>query len=45
LRESGYRYLMMALACRGNAAAAIQAYTNFARRLETEVGIDPSPDM
>src|SRR5262245_2265004 len=45
LRESGYRYLMMALARRGNAAEAIQAFTNFAQRLEADVGIFPSPEM
>ena len=45
LRESGYRYLMMTLARRGNGAEAIQTYTSFARRLETEVGISPSPEM
>jgi SARP family transcriptional regulator, regulator of embCAB operon len=45
LRESGYRYLMMALARRGNAAEAMHAYTDFARRLEREVGIGPSPEM
>jgi class 3 adenylate cyclase len=45
LRESGYRYLMMALARRGNAAEAIQTYTDFARRLDKEVGISPSSDI
>jgi class 3 adenylate cyclase len=45
LRESGYRYLMMALGRRGNAAEAIQTYTDFAGRLRKEIGISPSPDM
>ena len=45
LRESGYRYLMMTLARRGNLAEALQAYTDLARRLEKEVGIGPSPEM
>jgi class 3 adenylate cyclase len=45
LRESGYRYLMVALARRGNAAEAVQTYTDFSRRLEQEIGISPSPDM
>lgn len=45
LRESGYRYLMVALTRRGNLAEAIQCYTDFAHRLEHEVGISPSPEM
>jgi SARP family transcriptional regulator, regulator of embCAB operon len=45
LRESGYRYLLMALIRRGNAAEAIQTYTDFARKLEKEVGIGPSPEL
>jgi class 3 adenylate cyclase len=45
LREAGYRYLMMALARRGNLAEAIQSYADLARRLEQEVGIAPTPDL
>ena len=45
LRESGYRYLMVALARRGNLAEAMQSYTHLARRLEQEVGIGPTPEM
>jgi class 3 adenylate cyclase len=45
LRESGYRYLMVALTRRGNQAEAIQSYTDLARRLEKEIGIGPSPEM
>jgi class 3 adenylate cyclase len=45
LRESGYRHLMVVLTRRGNLAEAIQAYTDFVRRLETEVGIGPSAEM
>jgi class 3 adenylate cyclase len=36
---------MVALARRGNLAEAIQSYADFARRLEQEVGIGPSPEM
>ncbi len=45
LRESGYRYLMVALARRGNLAEAIQSYADLARRLEQEVGIGPTSEM
>lgn len=45
LRESGYRYLMAALAQRGNLAEAIQCYTDLTRRLQHEVGISPSPEL
>ena len=45
LRESGYRYLILALTRRGNLAEAIQAYADLARRLETEIGIGPSSEM
>lgn len=45
LRESGYRYLMVALARRGNLAEAIRSYADLARRLEQEVGIGPTPEM
>jgi SARP family transcriptional regulator, regulator of embCAB operon len=44
LRESGYRYLMEALARRGNAAEALRLYAELARRLEAEVGIGPAPE-
>lgn len=45
LRESGYRYLILALTRRGNLAEAIQAYADLARRLEAEIGIGPSSEM
>ena len=45
LRESGYRYLILALTRRGNLAEAIQVYADLSRRLEAEVGIAPSPEM
>jgi class 3 adenylate cyclase len=45
LRESGYRYLMEALARRGNRAEALQVYGDLARRLEAELGIGPTPEI
>ena len=45
LRESGYRYLMEALARRGNRAEALQVYADLARRLEAELGIGPAPEI
>jgi len=44
LRESGYRYLMLAVSRRGNVAEALQAYAELARRLDADLGIAPSPD-
>jgi class 3 adenylate cyclase len=45
LRESGYRYLMLALSRRGNVAEALQIYGQFAAKLEREVGIAPSGEI
>jgi SARP family transcriptional regulator, regulator of embCAB operon len=44
LRESGYRYLMLALSRRGNLAEAMQTYSELARRLQAEIGIAPSAE-
>jgi DNA-binding SARP family transcriptional activator len=43
LRESGYRYLMEALAAQGNLAEAIRVYTRLSDCLRDELGVSPSP--
>jgi DNA-binding SARP family transcriptional activator len=42
-RESGYRYLMEALAARDNRADALQVYDQLRTRLRDELGTAPSP--
>jgi DNA-binding SARP family transcriptional activator len=42
-RESGYRFLMEALAAQSNVAQALQVYEGLRRRLQEELGIAPSP--
>ena len=42
-RESGYRYLMEALAARGNAAEALNVYETLRALLREELGAAPSP--
>ena len=42
-RESGYRYLMEALATRGNAAEALNVYETLRTLLRDELGVVPSP--
>ena len=41
-RESGYRYLMEALAARGNAAEALRVYESLRVLLTEELGTAPS---
>jgi DNA-binding SARP family transcriptional activator len=43
LRESGYRYLMEALAAQDNLAEAIRVYTQLSDCLRDELGVSPSP--
>jgi SARP family transcriptional regulator, regulator of embCAB operon len=43
LRESGYRYLMEALAARDNFAEALQVYTQLTGCLRDQLGVSPSP--
>lgn len=43
-RESGYRYLMEALAARGNAAEALHVYEELRTLLREELGAGPSPE-
>jgi SARP family transcriptional regulator, regulator of embCAB operon len=43
LRESGYRYLMEALAAQDNLAEAIRVYAQLSDCLRDELGISPSP--
>ncbi len=43
LRESGYRYLMQALAAQGNLAEALGVYGRLSECLRDELGVSPSP--
>jgi DNA-binding SARP family transcriptional activator len=42
-RESGYRYLMEALAAQGNLAEALLVYTQLSDCLRDQLGVSPSP--
>jgi DNA-binding SARP family transcriptional activator len=44
LRESGYRYLMQALAAEGNLAEALGVYGQLSECLRDQLGVSPSPD-
>src|ERR1700726_4827082 len=43
LRESGYRYLMRALAAQGNLAEALGAYAQLSECLREQLGVSPGP--
>jgi DNA-binding SARP family transcriptional activator len=43
LRESGYRYLMQALAAQGNLAEALNVYGQLSECLRDQLGVSPSP--
>jgi DNA-binding SARP family transcriptional activator len=43
LRESGYRYLMQALAAQHNLAEALHVYTQLTDYLRDQLGVSPSP--
>jgi DNA-binding SARP family transcriptional activator len=43
LRESGYRYLMRALAAQDNVAEALGVYTQLSDCLRDQLGVSPSP--
>ena len=43
LRESGYRYLMQALAAQGNVAEALGVYGQLNEFLRDQLGVSPSP--
>jgi DNA-binding SARP family transcriptional activator len=43
LRESGYRYLMRALAAQDNLAEALQVYSRLCECLREQLGVSPSP--
>ena len=43
LRESGYRYLMQALAAQDNLAEALSIYGQLSERLRDQLGVSPSP--
>jgi DNA-binding SARP family transcriptional activator len=43
LRESGYRYLMQALAAQGNLAEALSVYSELCNCLRDQLGVSPSP--
>jgi SARP family transcriptional regulator, regulator of embCAB operon len=43
LRESGYRYLMQALAQQGNLAEALSIYGELSQCLRDQLGVSPSP--
>jgi len=43
LRESGYRYLMQALAAQGNLAEALSVYGQLRECLRDQLGVSPSP--
>lgn len=43
LRESGYRYLMEAVAAQGNLAEALEVYGQLSECLRDQLGVSPSP--
>ena len=43
LRESGYRYLMAALAAQHNIAEALDVYAQLCEQLREQLGVSPSP--
>jgi DNA-binding SARP family transcriptional activator len=43
LRESGYRYLMQALAAQDNLAEALGVYGQLSECLRDQLGVSPSP--
>ncbi len=43
LRESGYRYLMQALAAQDNMAEALSVYSQLSECLRDQLGVSPSP--
>ena len=43
LRESGYRYVMEALAAQGNLAEALHVYGQLCETLREQLGVSPSP--
>jgi SARP family transcriptional regulator, regulator of embCAB operon len=43
LRESGYRYLMRALAAQDNLAEALDVYAGLCERLRDQLGVSPGP--
>jgi DNA-binding SARP family transcriptional activator len=43
LRESGYRYLMQALAAEGNPAEALSVYAELSQCLRQQLGVSPGP--
>jgi SARP family transcriptional regulator, regulator of embCAB operon len=43
LRESGYRYLMQALAAQDNLAEALGVYGQLSERLRDQLGVSPGP--
>jgi DNA-binding SARP family transcriptional activator len=43
LRESGYRYLMEAVAAQGNLAEALEVYGQLSEYLRDQLGVSPSP--
>jgi len=43
LRESGYRYVMEALAAQGNLAEALHVYSQLCETLREQLGVSPSP--
>ena len=43
LRESGYRYLMQALAAQDNLAEAVNVYGQLSECLRDQLGVSPSP--
>ena len=43
LNEPAHAYLMTTLAATGQQAAALRVFTDVRRRLDTELGISPSP--
>lgn len=43
LRESGYRYLLQALAAQDNVAEALAVYQELSECLRDQLGVSPSP--